>query len=205
MPGAWEVPRSLLIGMPHKGFVTTEWALSLRNLSSPPGCMYSVSRGFSIDETRNILVEELLKSDCDWLLFLDTDVIVPPDIIMRLLAHRKPIMSALYYTRFPPIEPAMWVGEGDGKKSIGYVPGDIVEAQYVGMGACLIHRTVFEKISKPWFRWTQGFEENGVGEDFFFCKKARESGYHIYVDTAIVCKHEVMGQCDDRGFSVGTI
>jgi hypothetical protein len=50
----------------------------------------------------------------------------------------------------------------------------------------LVQSEVFTKIGKPYF--ALGYspaDDNYVGEDFFFCKKAREKGYQILIDQGL--------------------
>lgn len=189
----------ILIAIPHTGHVSTEWALAFRQLQINRPHLYSFNRGVPIDRARNMLVETMLEKGCDWIFFLDSDVICPPDTVERLLAHKQPIISALYYRRYPPYNPAMWVKSPQPTEQGKYTPimefpkGQIVEADVIGLGACLIHRRVFEKLEKPWFKWTEGWEKGGVSEDFYFCEKAKQAGFRILVDTSILCKHEVSG------------
>ena len=72
----------------------------------------------------------------------------------------------------------------------------MVEADFVGAGCLLIHMSVFKNIEKPYFKWTLSFEDpedptKGRSEDFEFCRKAKNRGYHIMVDTSIQCRHQI--------------
>lgn len=202
--GAWELQQAapkMIVGIPHTGHVSVEWAENYKNLVHPPA-LRTYTKGQPIDVARNILVQKMQESNCDWLFFLDTDVICPADTIQRLLSHRLPIVSGLYYTRAQPINPAMWNDAGDKAHFVSinqFQIGSLVEAHVIGMGCCLIHKSVFDKLSKPYFKWTFGFENNGISEDFYFCNKAREAGFHIYVDTSISCEHEFNGKTSIAG------
>ena len=48
-----------------------------------------------VDNARNEIVKAFLESDCTHLLFIDSDTIPPLDALKRLLAHDKPIISAI--------------------------------------------------------------------------------------------------------------
>lgn len=202
--GAWELSQltpKMIVGVPHNGYVSMEWAENYKNLVHPPA-FRTYTRGQPIDAARNTLVQKMQDSNCDWIFFLDTDVICPTDTIQRLLSHRLPIVSGLYYTRHAPISPAMWNDTGDKAHFVSinqFQVGSLVEAHVIGMGCCLIHRSVFDKLEKPYFKWTNGFQENGISEDFYFCNKARDTGFHIFVDTSIICEHEFSGKTSDKG------
>lgn len=207
MPGAWEINDApkLLIGMPHKDIVSMEFCLGFRNLQVNVPAIFTCSRGTPWDMARNEIVRSALDAKVDWVFFLDTDVTCPPDTIPRLMAHNLPIVSGVYYTRAPPLEPCVWREiTPSGKQAIQFTPGQMVEADFVGMGCCLIHTSVFKNLKKPYFKWTLSFEdpENpglGRSEDFEFCKKARDRGYKIFADTGIQCKHGISNAFTNQG------
>lgn len=215
MPGAWEIddhPR-LLIGMPHKDIVSMEWCLGFRNLQVNVPSMFTTSRGTPIDLARNEIVRSALDAKVDWVFFLDTDVTCPPDIIPRLMAHNLPICSGIYYTRAPPLEPCVWREIAPaGKQAIQFqVNQGLIEADFIGMGCCLIHTSIFKNLKKPYFNWSLGFQdpENpmiGRSEDFEFCKQARDRGYKIFADTSLICKHGIQNaHTDQNGISISLI
>jgi hypothetical protein len=53
----------------------------------------------------------------------------------------------------------------------------------------LIKREVFEGMSEPWFDMPWQTTRGSMGEDVFFCKKARELGHKIYIDHDV--SHEI--------------
>jgi len=199
MPAAWELndKPALLVGMPHRDAVTMEWALQFRNIQINVPSVFTTSRGTPIDMARNEIVRSAQDRNVEWLFFLDTDVIVPPDTITKLMSYNFPIVSGVYFTRAPPHEPCVWKEiKPNGKQAIPFTPGQMVEADFIGGGCLLIHMSVFDHIEKPYFEWTLSFEDPdnlniGRSEDFEWCRKVRERGYKIMVDTSIQCKHMI--------------
>jgi hypothetical protein len=59
----------------------------------------------------------------------------------------------------------------------------IEEVGSIGMGVMLIKRNVFEKLTEPWFETPWRTDARGyIGEDIFFCRKAQDAGYKIWID-----------------------
>lgn len=53
----------------------------------------------------------------------------------------------------------------------------------VGMGVMLIKKRVFAKLSEPWFETPWRHDKRGyIGEDVYFCNKARDAGFKIWID-----------------------
>jgi hypothetical protein len=198
MPASWELMEqnktSLVVGLPVMQNVSLQWALMLKNLQVPPGTRYLSSSGVPVDTARNSIVDDFLKTNAEWLFFLDTDLHVPPDVIGRLMQRRLPIISGLYHTRIPPLVPCVWKVTEQGRQQIPFKVGELIEVEACGAGCLLIHRSVFDRIDKPYFDWTLGRipeKIRGMSEDFIFFEKCRRAGYKILVDTGIIAVHEM--------------
>lgn len=155
-----------------------------------------------VDEARNMLVQEFLKTDCTHLLFIDSDTIPPLDALDKLLSADKDIISAIT----PIVEyDAARDGKNDSngfykkwncvsKETKTFVQPDtgVVEIMGCGSACVLIKRQVFEKITKPYYRFRYE-DDNGkpcyVGEDVQFIAKATQAGFKSYADTSIKCGH----------------
>lgn len=198
--GSWEIKQNnqVLVGILHTDQVSVAWSLGLRNLIVP-GVIMPVS-GMPYDMARNTICRAALEGGFEWCFHFDSDVVAPRDAILRLLAHRLPVVSGMYCRRSPPhgvpvmIKNGSWVTQ--------FVPGSMVEVDLVGAGCLLIHRSVLEKLppsrpeaGKHWFDWKvdcAGIVPQGeaLSEDFVFCKNVREKlGLKIWVDTGVACKH----------------
>jgi len=189
-----------MIGIPIRGYASFTWFFGgakrregFYNLSIPWKYMYMTQLGYPIDLAREALAEEFLKTDAKFLFFLDDDVVVPSNTLVKLHAYNVPIISCLYYRRHkpppePPATPAMWKMISENSFSIitKFPKGRLIEVDAVGLGACLIRRDVFERMlnDKPWFKF-----ERKLSEDLYFCRKAKKHGFRILVDTSIVAYH----------------
>jgi GT2 family glycosyltransferase len=146
-----------------------------------------------IAAVRNNLVEQALVEGCEYLLMMDTDQVYrTQDMIPRMLAHKKPVVSAPVHRRYPPFDPILMRGD-IGKWE--YVPveeaysGDLIQVDATGTGCIMYHISVFEKIRAPWFEL--GVKRNGspIGEDILFCLKMKENEIPLFVDTSIEIGH----------------
>jgi len=213
---AWEQkPIDIVVGMVHQGHTSMEWAVAFAqlytHLSQTHKFYLTYNRGSPIDIARNTIVKDALKLKAEWLFFLDSDVIVPANIIDILVSRNLPVVSALYTRRHKNIYPGMWklthVKEcpqcknpvkvhGKYMPVLNYPRGSLLEVDVIGMGCVLINHKVLEACHKPpknpMFRWTMGWlsaEEGGVSEDFYGCERIKNAGFHIIVDTSIICPH----------------
>ena len=187
----------------------TKSVISLLQLSGqiPPGSCLNVYRGMStICGKRNALAEECLRHpQLKWLLFVDSDMTTPPDVIQQLLAHDADIVAGLCCQRHAPdeCEAGRVLAIGDSTDPLR--PGDSSSMQYqllapsmagkgavsvdmVGTGVMLIRRHVLEKMPPPWFVANER-HYSGHNEDFNFCLRARDLGFSILCDTSVVCGH----------------
>ncbi|MBI2066900.1 MAG: hypothetical protein HYT77_02670 [Deltaproteobacteria bacterium] len=158
-------------------------------------------QGALVDRARNYLVQQMLDHPmrATHLFFLDSDIVLPSDALMRLLAHKKPIISGLYRKRLPPFEPmAFTEGRGTFEPiSLKKPTRRLLSVDYVGGGCLLIERNVFKKLRPPWFVSTLGAKRH-LPEDFYFCEKARRVGLKVFVDPSVTPLHlEPMGVTTD--------
>lgn len=180
------------------GVIATDWGRttlftsSLTTLRTPPNT--SILWGVSNDRIagRNKVVEASLDTGSEWLLFIDDDHCFGHDLLMRLLAHDKPIVGSLYLARAVPFQPIAYSGkviepdEHDPGNDIwtykavnlnDHGPDDLIEVAAIGTGGMLIHSEIFHAMPYPWF------EHSRASEDLIFCDKVNELGLGpIYCD-----------------------
>jgi predicted peroxiredoxin len=177
---------TVIIGICAIDTVPLSFLHAYANLKKPAKYGLSSTDKKPLDAARNFLAEKL-PDDADYLLFLDSDTLPPSDAIEKLLAHDKPIVGGLYFMRMPPFWPLMMkrdAATGLYAAIKDWPENSLVEVDSTGLGCLLIKREVFEKIEKPWFKF-----EPPLSEDFYFCRRARDAGYKIFVDTSVKCEH----------------
>lgn len=144
---------------------------------------------------RERLAESSLELGADYLFMIDDDMLAPPDLVHRLLAHDKDIVAALAFTRNPDHKPVIYetiegmdrsVNQSYGMTRfvMNYPRNALVECDAVGFGAVLIKTDVFRKVPQPWF-----FGMERTGEDITLCIKARKAGFSVWMDTSIKLGH----------------
>lgn len=194
----------------HQELTTMEWAIAFRNLQLPSNLLF-MNRGMPIDVAREQMVRSALKHEIKYVFFLDSDIVLEPNAVMTLkaIAEQKnlPIVSALYWARkrVDQPQPAAWKiihREGNTIKAAPVIveehiqKGNIIEVDFIGMGACLIKKEIFDKLNKknpdkPFFEWGLGRKNlPQVSEDFYFCLRCiDELGIHPYVATLVRAHH----------------
>jgi hypothetical protein len=207
-------PREVVaIGIPSFGMVHLYFCARLYNLRHP---MNRIVRqiylvGKEVGEARNEICARALaigEDDpslaCTKLLFLDDDLLFHPDLLLKLLADDKPIVSGLYYTKTTVPTPLVLHDEyqGTAKK---WVPGDLVECAAHGMGLCLMDTEILRRLRDEtdlgtdrhgypnWFQTTRDLAVltpdgtpavHNSTEDVHFLKRVRALGYQPVVDTS---------------------
>jgi hypothetical protein len=141
-----------------------------------------------IHAMRNTIACRALELDCTHLIFLDADMVYPPDTITRLLAHDLDIVGALTFKRWPNFEPLVFEGEPYKMTLVDPIPEGLVKVTATGTGCLMIKTSVLDNMDLPWFEFDH-HDGKPVGEDINFCYNAGKAGYDIYVDTTVRTEH----------------
>ena len=157
----------------------------------------SANGRFPVDANRNEHVRTMIdKLDPDYIMFLDADMTFPKDIILRLLADQKDIVSGMYHygsssRGFAPIALRKEADSGQRYRIVHYYPDEPFWVDAIGMGAALIKTDVFKSLQFPWFGYQvdENTGLNSISEDMQFCQAARAAGYEIWVDPRVKCGH----------------
>ncbi|MBN3037160.1 MAG: hypothetical protein JW834_01815 [Candidatus Diapherotrites archaeon] len=174
---------SLTIGIPALESVPIAFFNAYNALLKPARTVTVTTTYKPLDVARQRIAENM---STDYLLFMDTDTLPPANAFQKLVAHDVPIVGGLYFQKTPPFKPLLWKRrEGDPPfwPITKWASGEVVEVDGTGCGFLLVKKEVFDALEKPFFKWTE------VGEDFYFCDKAREAGFKVFVDTSVECKH----------------
>ena len=191
-------PKTIVIAMPHTGLLNTEVVLNLMNLNSGPHRIHFMPLKSSILYiSREYLVASALNANADYILFIDSDQIVPENLLIKMTAWMQQdidIITTLIFRKDPPYEPCVFSSSEqleNGQISLQYYDienTDLTKPFYVencGLGCAMINRKVFETIPQPWF-----LPYPYTGEDITFLHKATQDyGFKILCDPTIPIGH----------------
>lgn len=180
----------------------------------------SMRSGALLAAARNEVVKQFLDLDvCDWLLFIDSDMVFARDSLERLFASadpiEHPILGGLCYGLdpltgpFPTLYKFMktdggvmtWRPNGlvDDEDPNHWPNRDTGLLQVDGTGAAflMIHRSVLLAMRErgyskayPWFMESELPGGHPAGEDITFCVRARQLGFPITVDLDLRIGHK---------------
>lgn len=157
------------------------------------------SEGTYLHRGRELLAETAVEREFDWIFWIDTDMRFPPDTLVRLLSTGKDIVGANYSRRsvnelgYTAIKTIYTTADQTSQSCVTGPDSDgLEEVEAIGFGCCLTKTEVFTEMPKPWF-WYEylgnGDMNQQIGEDVWFCIRAREAGYKIHVDHGL--SHQV--------------
>jgi hypothetical protein len=110
----------------------------------------------SVTHGRNSIVQIALEQNCDYVFWLDSDMVVPPDTIVRLLRHQKDIAGATYNRRTRPYS-TLGRLKGPAPQPEVLAKGGLVEAELLPGGVLLVRADIYRRLGWPWYaecyRW----------------------------------------------------
>jgi hypothetical protein len=149
------------------------------------------------------------KTDTEWLLWVDSDVVISPDKFKLLWdnkdAKERPMVTGVYFTTDTPEEPLMipmptvfdFVDNNDGGfglKRVHPLPENkLIQIGAAGMGFILMHRSVVERI-RAILPDAQLFMEMGrgtkfIGEDIYFFALCEKAEVPLFCHTGATAPH----------------
>lgn len=158
--------RVIAVCIPSTDFFTASFSMCLATFAHLSREHYDLAfintRSSYIPDNRNNAIKMVFNANNELpsdkqishVLFLDNDLIFPPDILDRLLAHEQSIVGATYPRRSSPHDLCYaplknWKGTIVKSKVVG--GGDLEEVAGLPTGAMLIDLHVFTQIPQPWF------------------------------------------------------
>lgn len=192
--------KKIFIAVPCMDMVSARFAQSLSTLKKSGRCVVSFLIGSLIYDSRNRLAGMALEMEADYVLWLDSDMVFPPDTLDRMLKvmdeHPEvDVLSGLYFRRGAPFTPVLFnkldVGE-DGNLQFEDqkdLPDELFEVAGCGFGCVLMRTEMLLDLAAAegggvWFTPLAN-----AGEDCAFCIRARRNGYKVFCDPTIELGH----------------
>lgn len=179
----------ITVGIPNASeYLHRRFVQSLMNLRYPSDIdvAFTMIFGYQLPFARNRIVQEALKAESTYVLFIDADMEFPQDMLLKLLEHKVPMVNALAFRRTKPHYPCIfsWNEQEGCYETMVYTKG-LLEVDATGMAAHLIHTDVFKAMKQPWYY----YRDHQFSSDLTFCENARKLGYKILIDTDLKIGH----------------
>lgn len=189
------------IGIPSLGTWEDEMGASLARclVGFPFDVHFSIQRGCYIALSREACAREAITMKSDYLFFIDSDMVFPPQAMGQLLQHAagKDIIGANYYEKRLPLVSTLKMPDGKGFATGSIpIPKEPFECAAIGTGFMAINlERLQDCMAAPYFAFTTDAAgvtrawADGPGEDTAFCLRARKAGLSVWCDPTIPILH----------------
>ena len=190
--------KKILIGLPNTGYYHFMAVNSLLNLQIPENYIagFRFMSNCLIYDAREKLAEYAIKEGFDYLVMIDSDMVVPSDFIIKALNlidnHNYDLVTGLIFKRAFPYQPCFYAKCRIMENHEPYLEGiiewndnSILDLEGMGMACCMMDTKILTKMKKPLF-----YPFPNMGEDLTFCIKARqEAKAKMCADSSIDVGH----------------
>jgi len=191
----------VFIAVPSMDTLPALFCQSLALLQRAGDTQIGFEVGSLVYNARNNLARQAIKSEADWVLWLDSDMVFSPDLLQRMLKvcteNGIDFLTALCFRRKPPFTPCLFdrldkVGRGASYTALMSVPDGRFKVGGCGFAGVLMSTDVLMSVASK-FDGRMFDPMEGFGEDVSFCWRARQCGYDIWCDSEIEMGH--VGNC----------
>lgn len=191
-----------MIAVPCMDTVYTEFARSLLDMYKPEGTKVCFRKNSLIYDSRNLLCITAIENGFDRILWLDSDMVVPPDTLSKLSetmdAGGYDLVTGLYFKRYTPTMPVLYKRLEEPTTERGRMIPHVEEMTEIpsvplfriaGCGfGCVLTRV--DLIKRMWEAYGPVFSPYvWAGEDVSFCHRANLDGANMVCDARVKCGH----------------
>lgn len=186
-------PIGIHIGVPSRGLVRAEWAVSLKSLVEPVNMSWGVRLvvGESLEQARNTIVLDAQQGGgAKYVFFLDDDMLVPQQAL-RTLAYLMEqhddwdLLTCVNVTKTTPAVPTIYADRTSGPMW-DWKFGDVFPIHSCGLAATLVRLSAFDRLAEPWFR---GDERSNTECDLDFCARLGAVGGTLMAHGGMLTGH----------------
>lgn len=186
----------VFIAVPCMDQLPARFCQSLAMLQRAGDTQVGFEIGSLVYFSRNNLAKAAIKAEADWVLWLDSDMTFPPDLLQRMLKiceeNSLDFLSGLYFRRNPPYSTVLYdrleaTENGASFTTLESVPDGLFEIGGCGFGGVLMKTDVIMDVMGKFKRMFDPLD--GLGEDLSFCWRARQCGYKLYCDSSLEMGH----------------
>ncbi|MDR1337868.1 MAG: hypothetical protein LBJ73_02450 [Rickettsiales bacterium] len=196
----------VLITVPCYERICKETLKSIYNLIIPENVAaeFDFQSGYTVVQARNRQVEQTLAGGFDYTLFVDSDVILPQNLLVNLLNANADLATGWYIKKIPngPKITEIYARqrfdehlENISEDELVRSAGRIVPIGGCGFGCVLVKNSVFADLKEFEHNWFE-YVENRQGdvcticsEDLKFCERLRAQDKILVCDPSLRCSH----------------
>lgn len=202
----------ILIGITTAETVSHETMQSIYNLVIPEDVetVLHIVHAYNVADGRNNLVNIMFQENCNYIFFVDNDVILPTNALVDLYNMNWYFTTGTYprkeLSTLTDEDPYTTLYNHNDRNKEIYCPtfmplsalqkGCIIQVDCCGFGCTLIKKELFYTIKQPWFFFAHegnpspnNCDEYCIGEDMYFCRKVVKSGLQIWAHGDVLCGH----------------
>lgn len=166
--------------------------------------IFDFVRGYDTASARNNIAALAMDCGADYVLMVDSDVVLPKDALKNLLSHGIDVVLGYYLHRNKTNDETpktCLCKQGELNYTMQYTSDELrdfeAKGQYLirvhggGMGCALIKTDVFKRIPYPYYDWRNYNDERHslLSEDLHFCEQCHYAHIKIFADTRVGCGH----------------
>lgn len=170
---------------------------SIYGLTKPENCyvQFDFVRGYDCARARNKIAREAIDLGFDYVLMVDSDIVLPSDTLVRMMDDPVDICLGCYPRKRSTngtIE-LFRLGQKNFVETFTADEIDEMTGRVVvkggGFGCAFIKVDILKDLPYPWFKYVQYDNGETLSEDNYFCSEAAKRGYIINADAGIRCGH----------------
>lgn len=191
-----------LIAMPAMQSIPTKTVRCLTGMLRPPDTYTAISECTLVHDARNEFTSIAIQKGFDRVLWIDSDMTFPPDMLIRLSEdmdqNNLDMVCGLFFKRQTPTKPVICTAletrqdpvHGEYIHPVCYTdyPHDtLFPVRACGFGAVL---TTVDLLRDVWDHYGPPFSYHlNIGEDYSFCWRVNQIGRQIWCDSRVKAGH----------------
>ena len=192
----------IMIAIPCMDTMPVQFVESLIDMGKPGQSSVCFKPNSLIYDSRNLLSLTAMENEFDYVMWLDSDMVVPRNTLINLLDDTRALnahmVTGLYVKRSIPSGPVLFSQVDPPELECGHMvkrirnydiyPHDSVfKVAGCGFGCVL---TSVQLLREVWDRYGPAFAPfTWAGEDVSFCYRVQQLGHDIWCDSRIKCGH----------------
>lgn len=189
--------KRVMLAIPYTKFIETQTWESILNLERPENTVTEVRTyaRYSCAMARNTAAKDAVAGGFDYLFFVDSDMILPADALVRLLRIDADFATGWAVWRYGATAASIATLNAAGRVYegmhmdwvVGHTEPFAVDGS--GLSCTLVKTEVFKELEYPYFKYVEYADSCVLSEDFYFCELLNGKGKKIICDPALRVGH----------------